>query len=294
MEDDQQPEEKLFAKLNGKRGEHLLVFSDLDEMSDAALNRFKKPTLSNIIDFEPGRSLHDDEWFKVELDESQVISMIKPYLVNAESTVDNRTVIADDYLKVAALYKTNGEILVLTKITQGLRIESKTFIGLNDHPELTSYQSAIEFTGQVHAYYEDSKLYFRDYSKISSLFNGIEVFYRDATSAEKQTFLSKGFFDVQSVGVDDIGMRDSRRIAAILDDERIKLDDVDFQSKVVAYAQEFVPELISDENKVKIADKKTLHDTLSLLTERYYKSELFGDKLEALDSTKIRTSSSAN
>lgn len=289
MEENQKLEEKLFAKLNGKRGEHLLVFSDLGEMSNSALTKFQKPSLSNTLNFEPGRSLHDDEWFRIELEVSQVETMIRPYLINAENTVDNRTISSEDYLKVAALYKTNGETLVLTKITPGLRVESKTFIGLNDHPELKSYHSAIEFTGQVHAYYEDNKLYFREYSKISALFVGIEVFYRNATSAEKQTFLSKSFFDVQSIGVDDIGMRDSHRIAAILDDERIQLDDVDFQAKVISYAKKFVPELISEEDKVKIADKKTLHETLSLLTERYYKSELFGDKREALDSAKLET-----
>lgn len=280
-------EEKLFARLNGKRGEHLLVFSDLGDMSDSALARFQKPALTSVIDFEPGRSLHDDEWFKIGLDDSQVESMIKPYLINAKSTVDNRTINAEDYLKVVALYKTNGETLLLTKITPGLRVESKTFIGLNDHPELTSYQSAIEFTGQVHAYYEDSSLYFRDYSRISTLFEGIEVFYRDATSAEKEVFLSQDFFDVQSMSADDIGMRDSRKIALIRDDPRIDLNDEEFQKKVLAYAAEFVPVIVSEDGKLKIIDKKTLHDTLSVLTERYYKSELFGDKREALDSAKL-------
>jgi len=284
--DDDQRQEKFFAKLSGKRGEHLLVFSDEDNMTSSALERFQKPDISRAVAFEPGRSLHDDEWYVVALDDSQVEEMMQPYLKNAENNADNRTITTADYLKVVALYKTDGKSLVVTKITPGLRIESKTFIGLNDHPELTSYHSAIEFTGQVHAYYESGKLYFKDYSKISTLFNGIEEFYRNATSAEKEVFLKKSFFDVQLMSVDDIGMRESHKIAAILDDKRIKLDDAAFQGKVIAYAKEFVPEVISGK-KLKIADKKTLHETLNLLTERYYKSELFGEKLEALDSAKI-------
>lgn len=287
MEDDQQIKEKFFAKLNGRRGEHLLVFSDEANMSTDALRRFSKPDLSHPIEFEPGRSLHPDEWSKITLDESQVNEMVQPYLDDADNSTRRRTVSSNDYTKVVGLYKTDGKTLLITKVTPGLRVESKTFLGLSEYPEMKTYEKAIEFSGQVDAYYENSNLYFKNYSKISTLFSGIEVFYRNATAVEKQDFLSKSFFEIENVDVDSIGMRDSHKIAAILDDPRIDLNDLNFQQKVLQYAQEFRPLIVSDEGKLKITDKKTLHDTLSVLTERYYKSELFGDKREAIDSTKL-------
>jgi len=287
MEKNQQIKEKFFAKLNGKHGEHLLVFSDEKNMSANALRRFSKPNLSHSIEFEPGRTLLPDEWFKVSLSESQISEMIQPYLDNAKNTTKRRTITASDYTKVIGLYKTDGDTLLITKVTPGLRVESKTLLGLNEHPEMTTYEKAIEFSGQVDAYYENSDLYFKNYSKVSALFSGIEVFYRRATSIEKQDFLSKSFFEIENMDVDSIGMRDSHKIAAILDDPRVDLSDVSFQQKVLQYAREFRPAIVSEEGKLKIIDKKTLHDTLSVLTERYYKSELFGDKREAIDSAKL-------
>ena len=291
MEEQSIVNEQLFARLNGKQGKHLLVFSDHRIMDKDILQNYKKPNISNAITFEPGRSLMDDEWYEIKIDDTQVKEMISPYLDNASNNVNNTTISGDDYEKVVAIYKTNGEQLVLTKITNGQRIESKTFIGLNGHPEINSYNKAIEFTGQVDAYYNgQNSLYFKNYSRISSLFKGIETFYRDATVREKELFLAKSFFHIEGVDADAIGMRDSHKIAAILDDERIMLDDEHFQHRVIEYAKEFRPSLVSgDGTRLKITNKVTLHDSLNLLGERYYKSELFGDKREAIDSTKIES-----
>ena len=290
MEEESQPQDKLFARLNGKHGEHLVVFTDRQTMTGTSLQRYNTPQITTPIEFKPGRTLHDDEWYFIELDDEQQAEMIAPYTNNANTASDNRTIGASEYAKVVALYKTNGRELLVTKVSAGMRVESKTFIGLNEHPEITSYQKAIEFTGVVDAYYDsDGKLYFKHYSKIRSLFPGIEAFYRDATAEEKNTFLGKSFFDIQGIDADTIGMRDSQKIAEILDDDRMRLDDTVFQQSIITYAREYAPELASDDGKLKITDKATLHKSLNVLTDRYYTSGLFGDKREAIDSTKIDT-----
>lgn len=290
MEEENQSREKLFARLSGKRGEHLVVFTDEQTMTDASLQQYNAPQITTPIEFKPGRTLHDDEWYFVELDDEKQLEMITPYTGNADTASDNRTIGASEYAKVVALYKTNGSELLVTKVSAGMRVESKTFIGLNAHPEIKSYQKAIEFTGVIDAYYDGSnKLYFKHYSKIRSLFPGIEAFYRDATAEEKNTFLGKPFFDIQGVDVDAIGMRDSQKIAEILDDDRIQLDDDTFQQNAIAYAREYAPELVTEDGKLQITDKKTLQKSLNVLTDRYYTSGLFGDKREAIDSTKIDT-----
>ena len=288
MEEQSQTQDKLFARLSGKRGEHLVVFTDEQTMTGASLQRYNAPQITTTVEFKPGRTLHDDEWYFVELDDEKQAEIITPYTSNAGTTSDNRTIDASEYAKVVALYKTNGNELLVTKVSAGMRVESKTFIGLNAHPEIKSYQKAIEFTGVVDAYYDGSgKLYFRHYSKIRSLFPGIEAFYRDATAEEKNTFLEKSFFDIQDVDADTIGMRDSQKIAEILDDDRIQLDDDTFQQDAIAYAREYAPELVTDDGKLQITDKKTLQKCLNALLDRYYTSGLFGDKREAIDSAKI-------
>lgn len=281
-------QEKLFAKLNGRRGRYVVVFTDSEDMRRDAMRAYAAPHIANPVAFHPGRTLHEDEWYHINLNEAQITAMIAPYTDNARTAGDLNTISADDYEKVVALYKTDGNRLLVTKISAGMRIESKTFIGLNDHPEITSYRKAIEFTGIVDAYYDGTDmLYFRNYSKIRALFPGIEDFYRDATAGEEQAFLRHAFFEIHDIDVAAISMRDSQKIAEILDDERIMLDDRKFQKRIIDYAHAYTPELVSGSNKLKITDKDALRKTLNLLTDRYYTSELFGDKREAIDSAKL-------
>lgn len=275
---------KLFAKLSGKRGAHLLVFSDSRHMERAEIASFDVPLIAHEIEFEPGRrGLEHDEWFSIALTPERVSEMISPYTRNALNNVSNTTIQAEHYSKVIALYKTDGKYLLISKVTSGLKVASKTFIKFNDHPEIETYTTAIEFTGQVDAYFDgESKLYFRSYATINALFKGIEDFYRRAGAAELSNFIDKPFFKLGSLSIDQISIRDSRRIAVILDDERIKLDDDEFQHQVLQYARKFVPAIING-GKLKIDNKDMLHDVFSALQGRYYTDELYGEKREALE-----------
>lgn len=278
----------LAAKQKGITGSHEILFSDEQTMN--TINAFYyEPKVIHPILFTPERKIEDDEWFFIELFEADFRTMIAPYVEVGKSTADHNIIEAVDYKNIEVVYKITGTKIVFTKIRDSYRIKNKHFLLLDEHPEIKKYEQGIEFSGIVDAYYDgENKLYFKSYSTVRPLFPGIEKFFREATEEEKEQFLSNDFFSVNTANI-KIGITAAKRIAAILDDERIDLSNQETQNKIREYAEKYSEAQIrfNDNGKLIINSNKELNSTLKLLSGRYYTSELTGEKMEAHDASKL-------
>ncbi|GHV07108.1 hypothetical protein AGMMS50229_13240 [Campylobacterota bacterium] len=282
---------QLFAKLKGKRGENKIVFTDKENLRKVDFFAIPEISEDKILQFDSERKIEDDEWFYIELDDEHR-EMVKPFANCSQNTADMNPVLANDYLSIEAVFKihTEEEIrrIIFQKITSSSRIESKTFLSFGDHPEITEQKNSIIFSNKVDAYFDGrNKIYFRSFSTIRSLFNGIEDYYNEATDEEVQKITQNPMLKfAESI---KIGVRNRKRIAAILADNNIRLDDMDFQNQVREYARRY-PEIqleTNDDGKFIIDNDKHLESFLALVSGRYYISEITGEKMEAKATEKL-------
>lgn len=283
----------LLAKMKGKRGDHQILMQG-NELQ--AVNFYIKPNILEATKYNPDKTLETDQWFYVEMNVEQKQGMLGDYIDLPQSSADLNHTRADDYKSIEAVYKTldNNEI-IFTKITDSYKVENKTLLTFYDteNVEITRQENSIVFSGKPDAYFDgESKLYFKKYNTIRSLFSGIEDFFRAATHDEIDKFLKNDFFDVdQNVTPETVGQQAAKRIASVLDDDGIDLDTDTGRNKVIDYADNY-PEAgveVSDLNKIIIKDTKGLGGVLSLLGSRYYTSEVTGKKMQSFGSTKIET-----
>ncbi len=281
----------FLAKLKGKRGAHQILMQDSELR---AVDFYIKPNILEATKYNPDKKLDQDQWFYVEVDDMQKQSMLGTYLELPQSSADLNHARVDDYKDIEAVYKTleNNEI-IFTKITDSYKIENKILLKFHDteNAEITHQQNSIVFSGKADAYFDgEKKLYFRNYNTIRPLFPGIEDFFRAATHDEINKFLRNNFFDVdQNITPETVGQRAAKNIASILDDDGIDIESDTGKSKVLEYAANY-PEAgveVSEIDKIIIKDKKDLGKVISLLSSRYYTSEVTGKKMQSFGSTKI-------
>ncbi len=280
----------FLAKLKSKSFK--VVFSDANDISE--LNFYRAPEdLTRLRNFDPEQGLEADEWYYVDLDTEQQNSMMGPYYESAESSGDQNRVSRQDYNEVDVVFLIRDNEILFTKITGKYRIENKRFLNFSGTPKMDKEEHAIEFTGLVDTYYDgNGRLYFRNFSKIRTLFAGIEDFFKEATREDKEKFANYSLFDSNGLDIGRIGMRASRRIAAILADESINLDDEETQEKIRQYATRY-PECGVETNtsgKLVVNTTKSLDGVLNLLSGRYYTSEITGDKMEARATSRLASS----
>ncbi len=286
---------RLYAKTNGKDGGHKIIFSNKAEIEQTDFFDIPDIDTGKLYEYNPEMNLEIDEWFYIDLDDEHM-QCVEEYIINAADSVNINPIESSDYSKIIAVYKTFGVdkvSFVLEKITNSSRITNRRFLNLfGDHPELIMQQSSIIFSGKVDAYFDgERRIYFKSFSTIRSLFDGIEDYYREATQSEVEEFCACSILQVADHATDKIGIRSLKRIAAIMADPEINLKDDKFLQKLKTYACKY-PEsqLQLEDEKIVINNEKDLSAFTMLAGGRYYKSELTGEKMAATSATKLKQS----
>jgi len=283
----------LFAKISGSNGaaaQHRIIASSKKSLQQFGF--YHLPNIQQKVKFNPDRKLESDQWYYVELTTEQVESMLSPYLNNVSASGDLSKTVQSDYDVIETIYRVDDGKAIFTRITDSYRIRNKTLLKFHDTEQVEVVQEAnsIEFSGDVHAYYDGAKkLYFRNFGKIRSMFPGIEEFYRKATQAEKLRFVNNVVFDNKGVDVDTIGQIDSRRIAIVLGDASIDIENVQKHPIIISAANRDADLLDLEiiENKITLNDKSDVTKVLKILLSRFYVSEITGQRMESYASSAI-------
>lgn len=289
--------EKLLAKVSGKTGEHRVVFTSEDQMR--LIKGFDVPDIDmeRAIEFNPERKLESDEWFYIDLDDEHIADMIMPYIEAGASTADLNIVSSDDYTRIEVVYKiisptveNEKSLIIFQKITNGSQIANKRFLCFSSHePVLVQQRDSIEFTNRQDAFFDGhSRLFFKNFSSIRSFLPGIDDYYRLATDDEIISL--KEAAPVSFLGEFKIGIRNRKRLAAIMNDGNIDLKSPSFQNKLRNYASRYSEcgLVLGDDDKFKIQNDRELGAFLSLASGRYYTSETTDEKMEAKDATSLK------
>ena len=161
-------------------------------------------------------------------------------------------------------------------------------LSLNNEPQLLNIDYTLVINEVADAYYNktDDVLYFKRLSAITTIFEGIYELYNESTDAETDSFLKLDILNVaNSYSVNDVKTANRRRIKAAMEKYANFSDEQKMQ--LPSYLQEYVHEVVFQDGKFNISTEKELTILLNCFNQRYYTTEIDGEKRLANSVTTI-------
>lgn len=264
---------------------------DIENMEDWLLPPSIEST--NAMEFHAEERCEEDEWFYIIIDEDHQ-SMISFYRDCFENTVSLNAICGREFPRVKCLFRVlEGSQVVFQKITPSKMITTprKFLTGKSDLDSealvLEEISDSIELIDQIDAYFDGkNRLYFKNFSRIKSLFKDILDYYREADAEDLRTFQRYSLFQLASMP--HIGTRNLKMIANILDDDEIDLDKPIIKSKLLTEYGKYPSDwFYVNDGQFYLDNPKRLNNFLKLVLGRLYENPITGHKMESSHSKKI-------
>ena len=275
---------KIFAKL--KNDQHVVIFPDAE--IESLKDIYKIPNVTAAIPLEVDtRKLADGEWYFVVPTEEQKEEMFGGYMTEDSGNMLD-TIIPEHYKEITAIYMVSGEGTLFTKVGSRQMLRSQKYITFGEKPALVEQGASILFTGEVDAFWNGARLYFKKFTLIRSLFPGIHKMYKEMTEVEANEFLSSTLFELkEEMSSDFISLRNRKKIAAIIGAKIVDLKDPEICGKYLEYAKQYNLDLEIENEKISLIDNSDIGTVISLLGESFYTTEINGEKREIRSSRKL-------
>ena len=279
----------LLAKIKGRNGGLSMVLSD-ETVFDCV------PDFSNARAYDDDYKLQDGEWFVV--DEFSSKSYCLDILKNNFDATAYSNLSKKLYRKIAYVISVQededgNEIYIFQNVTSSLLLSKQKFISFGTFPEiavagftntdqasLVNNENILVLKELPDCYYvkAEDKLYFRNLSSITSIFEGINELYNEATDDEVQTLFDMEMVDLGAdFGVDKVKIPNRRKIKEAL--ARYNSFSDERKQKLPTYVSKYCPALFDEETqKFKINSEKELTELLNGMNQRYYTTEIDEEK----------------
>jgi hypothetical protein len=238
------------------------------------------------------------EWFKLELI-GEDLNIIQPYIDAACEKIDNERISELDLkqIKGMAIVETTGlpreSKIIACCIGAGLRFDRKTLLefGVNG-VSVEERTKGIEIPEAVHVVFENGKLYFKGFNYLSSLFTGVDKYFREVTDGDVDSFCSLPMFLFgEEFDANLISKRQRKQISLsipIIPD----FNDGDIRKKFTNYAKDYL--LTNDSERLVKGDRFAINSAVDLslvfhlIYADYFTNEITGEKMIAKRSEKLR------
>lgn len=277
----------LISKTKGANGSYYKILSDAT-IFDIAYE------FNNARNYDDEYKLRDDEWFVVDnfSTKEYCIPLLQEDFVPTSYSYMRR----DDYRKIDFVVSIqNDNFYLFQKITPSCLYAKKCMISWgnivnpSDQARLLKEDDLLIIKDIPDCVYvkDIDKLYFKNLNAITSIFNGINVLYREATDDEVETFLSMDIINIESnFSKDQVKTANRRRIKEAT--ERYNNFSSEQKSRIPGYISQYCPNLYDETtNQFRISNESELTDLLNTLNQRYYTTEIDGEKRLANSVTKL-------
>ena len=188
----------LISKTKGINGSYYRVLSDV-----TVFDSIEEP--DNARSYDDEYKLQEREWFVVEnfSTKEYCISLLQEDFIPTSYSYMRR----EDYKKIDFVVSIqNDKYFLFQKITPSYLYSKKSMISwgnlLNPSEQARLIKEdnilVIKDTPDCIFVKDTDKLYFKNLSAITSIFNGINELYREATDDEVETFLSMDIINLES------------------------------------------------------------------------------------------------
>jgi len=227
------------------------------------------------IDFNPNHNLEGDEWFQIKDFSKQpfyIEQCDKNYSTASLSQVEN-----EEYKILSCICIFQDGERHFQKITPALYVSKKTLLDYSGQPKIVEHRQQIEIRSESDAVYVIAKdtLYFRNLSKIKSIFPCIEELHREATQKEVDNFLSHKFIKLTDYETKAVGTQNRKRIADI--GKKFEKLSSDKKDKLIKYAKD-KSGLKLDKQAFEIGSDVDLKKLLYAMDQRYYYADIYEEE----------------
>ena len=208
-------------------------------------------------------------------------------------SMDFHTFQINDFSNIDYLFVQRGNQLFFQNMTKAKLVTKK---GLFQNGENFVYRSdwkMLAISDQPDAIYDrdEDKLYFQRLDSITSLFPGINALYVSATKAETEQFWEKGkqiklISQKSKLNVEKIKTANRSRIKKVLDllndfdrTDQAKKNKLDNYMK--GYNAAYIQSIQDTDGSYIISSENDLKELLYVLDERFYTTEIHGEKRRA-------------
>lgn len=278
----------LVAKTKGKRGSYYKVLSDQTTFEDI-------PDFASSREYDDEYKLQDEEWFVVEHFSQQTycIDIVKNNFVATNYSFMPK----ERYGKIDFIVsvQNEGNDFIFQKITPSYIYERQKLLSWEhinaptDQAVLSNHRDVLVIKEGADCYYkkDTDNLYFKNLNSITSIFDGINVLYREATNQEVEEFLDMEMINVaDGFTKDDVKTANRRRIKEAT--ERYRSFSPEQKAKIPSYISKYCPHIYDEATcHFNINDENNLTDLLNVLNQRYYTTEIDDEKRLANSVTKL-------
>ena len=278
----------LVAKTKGKRGSFYKVLSDQTTFEII-------PDFANSRGYDDEYKLQEDEWFVVEHFSQQTYCI--DFIQNDFVATNYSFMPKEKYGKIDFIVsvQNEGNDFIFQKITPSYIYEKQKLLSWNhiiaptDQAVLYNYEDVLVIKTDADCYYKRNadKLYFKNLNAITSIFDGINILYREATNQEVEEFLEMDMINVaDGFSKDDVKTANRRRIKEAT--ERYQSFSPEQKAKIPSYISKYCPHIYDEgTKKFNVNDESNLTDLLNVLNQRYYTTEIDDEKRLANSVTKL-------
>lgn len=239
---------------------------------------YSKPNeLSGALEYSPDTLHEDNEWYKISNFSEKPFCL--QLLKDDFSSVNYDTLAAKEIDNIDFLCSYQDDIYYFQSIGRA-SLKPKRIIHLGDDYYFDENSKNISINDHADAIYVKPSdiLYFQKLSKITTIFKGIDIIYREATDEETSNFLKEDFIKLDNgFAADKVKTRNRQRIAIAVDTlKNLKKKE---RETLINYIRGYCTDINPDEKDYfLIGSENDLKFLLYGIEQRFYTTEVNSEK----------------
>ncbi|AZN36740.1 ATP F0F1 synthase synthase [Iodobacter ciconiae] len=257
----------IFAKIKGHvKKLHFKIISDHTLFDTIQID------LDACVVYDPDHNLDEDAWFKVEQFTKQPFCSLDFIKADFDSK-DYEDLQKAQFSKIAYIFSTQGDDFYFQKISPSLFI-CKKFIAFGEAAKIEENENRLVVNTKPDAVYfkNSDTLVFRNIATISSIFNGIDQLFKEATKEEVSQFLKLPFISlINDYNVDSVSKPNRKRIALAME-TLAKMSDQD-RTDIFAYINGYCSDTLNFDaatGNINISKDNDLKLLIYAIEQRFY------------------------
>lgn len=263
----------VFAKIRerGKADKYRRMLS-----TEKEIYRPRKDLIQGVYPYTAGASLQPEEWFKLEgfSKSNYAIDLI----CNDYESVDHEQLQNNEFTRIDYLFVETQNSIFFQKINKA-GVTRKGLFKIGDEYQYLNETGFIAINECPDAIYvkDEDALYFQNIGRINGIFKGISDLYREATEQEVEQFLQNDYISLEA-GFSAKAVKIPNRKQIALLGHTLSQMDIQKKKEMFLYFEEYFPELVTEDNRFKIATDDDLKIVLCGVGERFYTTPVGGEK----------------
>ena len=204
----------VFAKLKGRRSAPIFKL-----LSGCSLFAIEPLNTDSCVEYNPDHNLDEDAWFKVE--EFSRKPFCLDFLKGGFDSKDYNELERSLFEKILFVFSVQEGDFYFQKITSSMFLRKKSLVfEFGEVVKIEEGKDKIVINSLPDAVYfkKLDMLVFRDFARISGIFEGIDVLYKEATNEEVESLLREPFISLGAgFGAQSVSKPNRKRIALAMD-----------------------------------------------------------------------------